>query len=100
MPSKGATMHIYDSYAALLDAGGARRGSQATGDGGGRIKGSPVIKKALRESVGAPLSPSLTPMMSRTPTDRERSDVDQVDLAQHQAANQHIRTVVEQVSTL
>jgi len=86
MPSKGATMHIHDSYAALLEAGGARCGSQATGVGGGRIiglkiKGSPVIKKALRESAGAPLSPSLTPMMSRTPNDRERSDVDQVDLA-------------------
>tara|TARA_B110000285_G_scaffold192385_1_gene220724 strand:- start:543 stop:833 length:291 start_codon:yes stop_codon:yes gene_type:complete len=96
MPSKGATMHIrpviYDSYAALLEAGGARRGSQHNAfleatSGGGRIKGSPVIKKALRESVGAPLSPSLTPMTSRTPNDRERSDVDQVDLAQHQAAN-------------
>jgi hypothetical protein len=80
MPSKGATMPIYDSYTALLEAGGARRGSQVAGGGGGRIKGSPVIKKALRESVGAPLSPALTPMMSRTPNDRERADVDQVDL--------------------
>ena len=96
-------MPIYDSYAALLEAGGARRGSQATGGGGGRIKGSPVIKKALnimRESVGAPLSPARTPVMSRTPNDRERADVDQVDLAQHQPADHHIRTVVEQVSTL
>ena len=80
MPSKGSTMHIYDSYAALLDAGGARRISQAAGDVGGKIKGSPVVKKALRESLGAPLSPSQTPSMSRTPNDRERADVDQVDL--------------------
>lgn len=100
MPSKGATMHMYDSYAALLESGGARRGSQATGGGSSRVKGSPVVKKALRESVATPLSPSLTPTVSRTPNDRERSDVDRVDLAQHQTSNQHIRTVVEQVSTL
>lgn len=75
-------MHLHDSYTALQGGDEADRGSQALTGGDDGIKGSLVMKKALRESAGASLSPSLTPMMSRTPNDRERADIGVADLVQ------------------